>query len=381
MSADPALARIRESVRNQRFTEAVRSINDRYRDIGSPVLAVLSRMFSILVTPTFRGDLSSLGAALGICRPGERRHLEDFVSDQRSQNCLTAVLRSLEEQVPSGVRVGFRSARDYFSTSEFHATYRSDIVDYEPGLSRLTDKRLGRLLSHDPEGLDWTLFDEPPLAKKREVLEAYESESLRPINETFEETLVKVESFFGVLADHASRFSSFFDTFRGSGFIADDDTFAEWSVLGDEFFHIELSKSALMLPISPRALYWGMVGEYPRTLALLRELKSLVTPEFAFSGPDREGDAWRIGIVCENPGTLKGRGFTMEATLFFRTEALPKSLPCSLTVETVDPDRSYSLKAALPPELSAPLGLSVRITCESRYYRRPFSLDKRFELS
>ena len=73
MTSDPALSHIRELVREQRFTEAVRAINDRYREVSSPVLNILSRMLSLLVTPTFHGDLATLGAALNICRPSARR--------------------------------------------------------------------------------------------------------------------------------------------------------------------------------------------------------------------------------------------------------------------------------------------------------------------
>jgi hypothetical protein len=376
---DSSTARIRNLVRDQHFSQAVIEINNRYRELGSTVLEVLSQMLTILVTPTFPGDVAVLGSMFRLCPPPPRSRLQAFVTDQRSQNCLTAVLRSLEKEVPSSVRAGFRSAADCFRESEFHSTYRADIVQYEPELRRLTDLRLARLISPSPDSLDWSLFDDPPLKKKQEVLAAYDKESLRPIAEAFGETLDRVDNFFDVLSGHADRFKAFFALFDKERFEINDDIVAEWSLLGDEYFHIELSKSSLMLPISPKALYWGMHDEYPETLALLKELKALVTPEFRFAGPVRNGGGWAIDVSCENPGPLKGNSFDIEPALHLKTDTLPAEFPAAMKFTTVEPGRSYRMTISLPPGDSSPASLSLRIACKGRYYTRPFRVEKRFD--
>lgn len=377
---DTGTARLRSLVKEQHFSQAVGEINDRYRELISPVLTILSRMLSILVTPTFSGDLAGIGSLLHICPPSPRSRLRAFVTDQRSQNCLTAVLRSLEKEVPSGVRVGLRSAESFFRESEFCSTYRTDIVQYEPELRRLTDFRLARLVSSAPDSLDWSLFDGPPLEKKKEVLDAYDRESLRPIVEAFAETLDRVGSFFDVLSAHAERFKTFFALFRKGRFDITDDIIAEWALLGDEYFHIETSKSSLMLPISPRALYWGMQDEYPETLDLLKDLKALVTPEFNFAGPFRDGEGWAIEISCENPGILKGRSFVIEPVLHLDTETIPADMRAEIKIATVEAGKSYRMKLLLPAGEGPSVRLSLHVACEGRYYRQPFKVEKRFDL-
>jgi hypothetical protein len=264
--------------------------------------------------------------------------------------------------------------------SEFYATYRADVVQYEPELRRLTDQRLSRLLAPESDSLDWSLFDSRALEKKRDVLAAYEAESLRPIVAAFDETLAKVETFLATLSRHAGRFVAFFDGFRRSGFEISDDIISQWSVLGDEYFRIELSKSSLMLPISPKALYWGMHDDYPETLSHLRDLKALVTPDFTVSGPVKAEDGWNIDITCENQDSIRGGGFSIAPALHLDSGVIPATLPVGIRFSTMVPGRSYRMGISLPPELSSPLRLTLTIACEGRFHSRPCRTETSFDI-
>ena len=74
------------------------------------------------------------------------------------------------------------------------------------------------------------------------------------------------------------------------------------------------------------------------------------------------------------------RAFDIEPALHLKTDALPAEFPADMKFTTVEPGSSYRMSICLPPGDSTPAGISLRITCEGRYYRRPFRVEKRFAL-
>lgn len=372
---------LRDLVRQDRLPEAAQAINERYALLGREVLGVFEDLLSVLVEASFPGDLQNLRGRLGLGRPSPRTSLREFVTSQRAQNCLTAVLRSLEKGTPDEVRMGLRKARDFFRESDFFGTYGADIVNYEPEFSTLTDTRLARLLSLAPNVIDMELLNREVSEKKREVLEAYRDESLEPVRQNFLEALVKCEDFFRILEEHGRHFRAFFDDFKKKGFIPDEEVFAEWLPLGEEYFHLELTKSSLMLPINPKALYWGMRKDYPSTLEKLGELKKTVTPLIEISEAERRDGEWMIGILCRNPSSLRKEGLAIEPSFRFFTADLDGENSFSCRIAPVEKDRRYALSVGRSRDGVVPFTLTLRVTCEATYYSAPFVTERAVNLN
>jgi hypothetical protein len=332
------------------------------------------------VEASFLGDLQDLRGALRLGKSSPRNALSKFTLSKRMQNCLTAVLISLKKSVPTDVKMGLRKVRSYFKNAEFYSTYGADIVNYEPEFSRLTDNRLIRLLSVSSNTLDLRRLDQDSLDKKKEVLEAYEKESLDPVRDTFLGTLSKCEDFFRLLEEHGADFRAFFDKFRKRGFIPDDDTYSEWLSLGDDYFHLELTKSTLMLPINPKALYWGMQKDYPLTLRRLNELKLMVTPSIEITEVERRDHGLDLEFTCRNPATLGKEDFTIEPSLRFATAALDRSAAVTSRLIPLEPNHRWLLRLEEVPGESVPLSLTLRVTCEAFCYTEPFVVERTQQL-
>lgn len=368
-------------VRHEKFPEAAQAINERYVLLSKEVLGVFEELLSALVGTSFPGDLQNLRGRLGLGKPSPRTSLREFAASQKAQNCLTAVLRSLEKSTPADVRMGLRKARNFFRKSDFYGTYGADIVNYEPEFSKLTDARLARLLSVAPNVIDMELLNREVREKKGEVLEAYRDESLEPVRKTFLEALVKCEDFFRILEEHGRHFRAFFDDFKKKGFFPDEDVYAEWLSLGDEYFHLELTKSSLMLPINPKAFYWGMQKDYPSTLERLSELKNMVTPHIEISEAERRDEEWTVGILCRNPSSLKKEGLTIEPSFRFVTADLDGENSFSCRMVPVEKDCRYAFFIRGARDCGIPFTLTLRIICEATYYSAPFVSERAVNLN
>ena len=370
--------KLADLIQGGKLDPAARSINERYRAVSGEILSVFEDFLTVLTEATLSGDLRNLRHLAGFGRPSPRTFLRRFLNDPKAQNCLTAVLISLEKAVPTSVRMGFSKVPAFFSESDFSYVYRADIINYEPDFSQLTNARLLRLLARGPNTPDLSLFDEDASRTREEVLKAYKEESLQPVRTFFLETLAKCEDFFTVLDDYAANFRRFFDEFRGKGFVAGDTTLAEWSALGDEYFHIELTKSSLMLPISPQALYWGLQEEYPGTLARLKELQEMATPEFVIFEHEPAGDGRSVLISCRNPQSLSAEQFSIEVTHHYETARVTSGGGIRSQLIPVEDGKRYRYDFETAGG-GGPVSLSVRITCEARFYPRPFTTEKTLE--
>lgn len=367
-------------VRRHQFGPAADAVNERYRSLSNRVLEVFEGFLASLQEASFLGDLQDLRGALRLGKSSPRNALVEFTVNKKMQNCLTAVLISLEKSVPTDVKMGLRKISSYFNNSEFTSTYGADIVNYEPEFSRLTDNRLVRLLSVSSNTLDLGRLDQPSLDKKKEVLEAYQKESLDPVRDTFLETLSKCEDFYRLFEEHGRDFRAFFDRFRKLGFIPDDDTYTEWLALGDDYFHLELTKSTLMLPINPKALYWGMQKDYPVTLGKLNELKLMVTPFIEITEVEKRAQGVDFEVTCHNPASLGKEGFTIEPSLRFATAALDRSAAGTYRLIPVEPNRRCLFHLEEVPGEGVPLSLTLKVTCEARCYPAPFVVEKTLKL-
>jgi hypothetical protein len=370
-----------ELIARHRFGAAAAAINDRYRQLSERILDVFDDFICTLAGTSIVSDFQNLMALLHVGGPSRRRDLREFVGSRKVQNCLTAVLLSIEKSVPTDVKMGFRKPSDFFRESEFFSTYSADIVNYEPEFSRLTDQRLIRLLSAPPNTIDLDLLDDDALRKKQLVLDAYGAESLDPVRDIFIEALSKCEDFFQLLEEHAESFRTFFDDFREKKFRPDDGIVAEWLSLGDEYFHLELNKSSLMLPISPKALYWGMQRDYPDTLLHLGELKSMVTPHIEIGDPERMEDEWVIGIECLNPSSLKKESLTIHPSLKLATADLTTAASFSYRVIPLEGQRKYLFRFRGELIDGTPLPVTLRVTCNGRCYAAEFTKEKTIDLS
>jgi hypothetical protein len=377
---DHTTEELEDLVRQHKFGEAAAAVNERYRLLSSRVLDVFEELLAALVEASFLGDLQDLRGALRLGKSSPRSTLSGFTVSKRMQNCLTAVLISLKKTVPADVRMGLRNVHGYFKNTEFSSTYGADIVHYEPEFSRLTDNRLIRLLSASSNTLDLGRLDPASLAKKKEVLEAYEKESLDPVRDTFLDTLAKCEDFFRLFAEHAADFRAFFDKFKKRGFVPDDDTHSEWLSLGDDYFHLELTKSTLMLPINPKALYWGMQKDYPVTLQKLNELKLMVTPLIEITESEERDNGLDLEFTCRNPATLGKEDITIEPSLRFTTAALERSVALTYRLIPVEPHRRWLLHLEEVPGEGLPSSLTLRVTCEASCYTEPFVVERTREL-
>ena len=378
--AEPVLeldaSRLETLIAESRLEEAAEAMNEKYREISGNVLDVFEDLLECFVTSTFRGDLEDLRGLIGAGLPSRRKRLRSFLSAPAARNCLTAVLTALEKEVPHGVSMGFTDVPSFFRKSEFAATYSADIINYEPELKRLTDQRLVRLLSQQANSLDLGSLDAGAIKMKERVLEAYRKESLEPLKGTFLETAGRCRDFLAALERHALAFRKFFDAFASRGFEAEDGILAEWSSLGEEFFHLEQRKSSLMLPISPKALYWGMQGEYSETLSLLKSLKDMVTPDFSVREKQEGSGDWVIEVECLNPQSLRGDGFVIEPRLRYATiDILERSV---LQVAVDAPDSPRRCRISIGGRAGPPRPLTLRITCEARFYQGEFRTEKHF---
>ena len=129
-----------ELIARHRFGAAAAAINDRYRQLSERILDVFDDFICTLAGTSVVSDFQNLMALLHVGGPSRRRALREFVGSRKVQNCLTAVLLSIEKSVPTDVKMGFRKPSDFFRESEFFGTYSADIVNYEPEFSRLTDR-------------------------------------------------------------------------------------------------------------------------------------------------------------------------------------------------------------------------------------------------
>jgi hypothetical protein len=371
--------KIADLIQDRKLDLAARSINERYLAVSGEILSVFQNFLRVLTEATLSGDLKNLRHLAGLGDPSPRTLLRKFLDDPKAQNCLTAVLVSLEKAVPMNARMGFSKVPDFFNESDFCHVYRTDIIIYEPDFSQLTDARLLRLLSLAPNTIDLSLFEEEASRKREEVLKAYKEESLQPVRTFFLKTLTKCEDFFTVLDEYASNFKRFFDEFRTRGFVADDATLAQWSSLGDDYFHIELTKSSLMLPISPQAFYWGLQEEYPGTLARLKELKEMATPEFVISESKPADDGRSVLITCRNPRSLSAERFSIQITHHYETARVTTGGGIRSQLIPMEDGKRYRYDFETAGG-GGPVSLSVRITCEARFYPRPFTVEKTLEL-
>ncbi len=369
-----------ELITGSRLEEAAGAMNEKYREVSGNVLDVLEDLLDSYVTSSLRGDLADLRGLVGAGPPSRRSRLRDFLAAPAARNCLTAVVSALEKEVPHGVRMGFTDVSSFFRRSDFAATYHADIINYEPELRRLTDQRLVRLLSLQPNTLDLGLLDGPATEKKEQVLQTYREESLEPLRVTFRETATKCLDFLAALEIHALSFRQFFEDFQSRGFTSDEDILAEWSSLGEEFFHLEQRKSTLMLPISPKAVYWGMEGDYAGTLAHLTELKEMVTPDFSATESRGDGGERIIDVECLNPWSIKGEGFTIEPRLHYASSDITGSQALRIAADVMDPGRRYRFRIVRTGSSPPSFPLTFRISCEARFYPKTFWTEKHFLL-
>jgi hypothetical protein len=185
--------------------------------------------------------------------------------------------------------------------------------------------------------------------------------------------------FFTLLEEYASSFTRFFERFRERGFVPDDETRAQWLSLGDDYFHLELSKSSLMLPITPQALYWGLEKEYPATLSRLRELKTTTTPEFAISSPAGSGERGSAVIDCLNPESLEEPAFTIEVLHRYNTRDLSRGEQIRSQLIPLEENKRY-LYTLEHPASDHPAALVLRLVCNARFYAQPFVVEKKLEI-
>lgn len=367
-------------VEDNQLDLAAGSINARYREASDEILSVFEDLITCLATPSFLGDLRDLRHLAHMGSPSPKSLLRRFLTDTRVQNCLAAVLRSLEETVPESVYTGFTTIPKYFRETDFYQVYRADVINYEVDYSKLTDTRLVRLLSFPPNIIDLSLLDNDTLAKRDEVLHSYRKESLGPVRRAFSETLTRCGDFFVVLEEFTNNFRKFFERFRDGGYRADEDNRAEWISLGDDYFHLELSKSSLMLPISPQALYWGMQKEYPATLGRLQELKTMTTPDFAISDPEHSNDSWESTIECRNPESLEDPAFLIEVLHRYGGGGLAPEEPVRSQLVPLEEGRRYRYVIERPSG-GDPASFNLRVTGRARFYPQPFVIEKILEIS
>lgn len=368
---------IKDLIGQQKFGDAVEAVNNRYRVLGLSILSVFENFVCILVEPSFIGDLRNAASLIGAGRPSSRTLLKNFLTDSRAKNCLAAVLFDIERNVPSEVGLGMKKCSSFFRDSDYFCTYQTDIVLFEPEFSLLKDDRLSRLLSAPPNVPDLSLLDEELSAKKSEVMECYEKESLKLLQETFYERLGRCSDFFGMMETFSNNFSSFFRQFSGNSFRPDIDTFAEWAALGDDYFQLELTKSSLMLPIVPKALYWGLKDDYPSTLERLKELKNLLTPSFSIS--DISGEGGDFVVTIERRSLPRhGGDITLEQTL--RLSSAPHGAREARRVEILEAEGKdgYRVTISGGEKESPPLHFTLRLSCDSPYYHAPYVLEKIF---
>jgi hypothetical protein len=376
-----SLDQLRDHVRHGRFEEAARAVNDRYRVASGEILGVFEKMVTVLCQPSFSHDLKNVRSFLRLGRPSLRSLLREFIHAGHNQNCLTAVLRNLEEDVPDQVRMGFAGVSSFLGKTDYAFTYQSDIVDYEPDFSRLTDNRLVRLLSSPPNTVDLALFDERATAKKDDLIDSFQRESLEPVKDVFLAVLQKCDDFFTHLEDFARDFAHFFERFREKHFIADDRTATEWQELGSEYFHLEVLKSSLMLPISPKALYWGMQQEYPLTLEKLKELYAIVTPEIEISDGETVEREWTVGVTCRNPESVREDSLVLEPTFHLVPAGMDGRSSFGTEITVVEPNRSYRCRFTRKGDGGVQLSLTMKVACEAKCYPLPFVKEKTFHLS
>jgi hypothetical protein len=367
-------------VEDNQLDLAAGTINARYREASVEILSVFEDLLTVLATPSFLGDLRNLRHLMRLGSPAPQSLLRSFLTDTRVQNCLTAVLRSLEKSIPNSVDMGFTTIPKYFRETDFYQIYRADVINYEADFSRLTDTRLVHLLSSSPNVVDLSLLDKNTLAKKEEVLHSYRKESLGPVRRAFSDALSRCGDFFVILDEFTDSLRKFFERFRDTGYRPDEDNRAAWMSLGDDYFHLELSKSSLMLPISPQALYWGMQKEYPATLGRLQELKTMTTPDFVISHPLRSDNSWHTTIECRNPGSLEDSSFLIEVLHRYGTGGLaPKELVRSQLVPLEEGRRyRYTIER---PSGADPASFSLRVSGRARFYPQPFAVEKSLQVS
>jgi len=367
-------------VEDNQLDRAAGSINARYREASVEILSVFEDLLSVLSTPSFLGDLRNLRHLARLGSPSAKSLLQSFLADTRVQNCLTAVLRSLEVSVPVSVYMGFTTIPKHFRETDFFHVYRADVINYEADFSRLTETRLAHLLSSSPNAIDLSLLDQDALARKEDVLHSYRKESLAPVRRAFGETLSRCGDFFVLLDQFADSFRKFFERFRDTGYSPDNDNRAEWMTLGDDYFHLELSKSSLMLPIRPQALYWGMQKEYPETLGRLQELRTMTTPDFTISDPQSSDGSWQTTIECRNPQSLLDPAFVIEVLHRYGDGGLSPDEPVRTKLVPLDEGRRYRYIIEKPPGKS-PASLSLRVTAKARFFQQPFRVEKTLEIS
>jgi hypothetical protein len=375
-----SLAQLQDHVRNDRFEEAAQSVNDRFRLASGEILNVFEKMMTVLCQPSLSHDLQNARSFLKLGRPSPRSFLREFIHDSRNQNCLTAVLKNLEKDVPDDVRMGFTDISAFFGKTDYAVTYQTDIVDYVPDFSRLTDPRLVRLLSSPPNTVDLALFDAEAMEKKNDLAESFQRESLEPVKGVFLTVLQKCDDFFALLEDFARNFAAFFDHFRESRFVTDDGRAAEWQELGNEYFHLEVVKSSLMLPISPKALYWGMQKEYPATLEKLKELHRIVTPEIEISDSETGARVRTIVVTCRNPESVREDSLILEPTFHLVPAGMGGAESFETEIAVVEANRTYSCRLTRKGSGNAPLSLTMRVGCGAKCYSRPFVKEKTFHL-
>jgi hypothetical protein len=375
-----SLDQLRDHVRNDRFEEAARAVNDRYRVVSGEILGVFEKMVTVLCQPSFSHDLKNVRSFLRLGRPSRRSFLREFIQAGHNQNCLTAVLRNLEEDVPDQVRMGFAGVSSFLGKTDYAFTYQTDIVDYEPDFSRLTDTRLVRLLSSPPNTVDLSLFDERATEKKDDLIESFNKESLEPVKGIFLAVLQKCDDFFAHLEDFARDFTHFFERFRKKHFIADDRTATEWQELGGEYFHLEVVKSSLMLPISPKALYWGMQQDYPLTLEKLKELHEIVTPAIEISDCETVEREWTVEVTCRNPESVREDSIVLEPTFHLVTAGMNGSESFETEITVVEPNRSYRCRFTRKGGGSVQPSFTMKVACEAKCYPLPFVKEKTFPL-
>jgi hypothetical protein len=379
MSAS-SLDQLQDHIRNDRFEEAARAVNDRYRVVSGEILGVFEKMITVLCQPSLPNDLRNLRSFLKLGRRSPRSFLKEFIHDGRNQNCLTAVLGNLEKGVPAEVRMGFTGVSNFIAKTDYAVTYRTDIVDYVPDFSRLTDTRLVRLLSSPPNTVDLALFDERATKKKDELTESFQKESLEPVKGIFLAVLEKCDDFFAHLEGLARNFTLFFERFRENHFVADDRTAAEWRELGNEYFQLEVVKSSLMLPISPKALYWGMQKEYPLTLKILNDLHEIVTPDIEITDFEAGGRERIVGVTCRNPESVRANSLALEPTFHLVPAGMEGRVSFETEIAVVEPNPIYKCRLTRSGGAGAPLSLTVKVTCEAKYYSLPFVKEKTFHL-
>jgi hypothetical protein len=367
-------------VEDNQLDHAAGSINARYREASVEILSVFEDLLTVLSTPSFLSDLRNLRHLARLGKPSAKSLLQNFLADNTVQNCLTAVLRSLEESVPASVHMGFTTIPKHFRETDFFHVYRADVINYEADYSFLTETRLVHLLSSAPNVIDLSLLDEDARATKEQVFDSYREESLAPVRRAFADTLSRCSDFFIALEGFADNFRKYFERFRDSGYRLDDDHRAEWMSLGDDYFHLELSKSSLMLPIRPQALYWGMQTEYPETLDRLQKLRTKTTPDFTISGPEYSDGSWQTAIECLNPQSLEDPGFLIEVLHRYGDGGLAPNDPVRSQLVQLEEGRRYRYVIERFPG-KVPASLSLRVTGKARFFQQPFVVEKVLEIT